>query len=254
MKHLFTAEGQAALATTMALRPLLAFDFDGTLAPIVMRPADAHVPVAVSRRLDRLAQILPLAIVTGRRVDDVRGRLTFQPHFVIGNHGAEDSSAVVSAGLVAVFDPLRSRLLDRAADLQAAGVTVEDKQHSLALHFRLARDRDAATDLIADLVSDLGAGLIAYGGKLVVNVVAQAAPDKAQAVAGLVEKCGARAAVFVGDDVNDEPVFARDEPSWLTIRVGRDDPNTQAKFCLDRPGEIATLLERMLELLGAVSK
>ena len=38
MKHLFTPEGEAALQAILALRPLLAFDFDGTLAPIVVRP------------------------------------------------------------------------------------------------------------------------------------------------------------------------------------------------------------------------
>src|SRR6476620_2607546 len=38
MRHLFSAEGEAALVATMARRPLLAFDFDGTLAPIVPRP------------------------------------------------------------------------------------------------------------------------------------------------------------------------------------------------------------------------
>ena len=42
MRHLFTPEGEAALAAVMAARPLLAFDFDGTLAPIVARPEDAR--------------------------------------------------------------------------------------------------------------------------------------------------------------------------------------------------------------------
>ena len=55
MRHLFTPEGEAALAATMARRPLLAFDFDGTLAPIVARPDDARVPAAVEHRLERLA-------------------------------------------------------------------------------------------------------------------------------------------------------------------------------------------------------
>jgi trehalose 6-phosphate phosphatase len=77
MRHLFSAEGQAALVATMARRPLLAFDFDGTLAPIVARPDDARVPTAVQQRLERLGRALPLAIVSGRRVDDVRARLSF---------------------------------------------------------------------------------------------------------------------------------------------------------------------------------
>ena len=35
MRPLFGPEGEAALAALVRARPLLAFDFDGTLAPIV---------------------------------------------------------------------------------------------------------------------------------------------------------------------------------------------------------------------------
>ena len=90
MKHLFTTEGEIALQAVMRLRPLLAFDFDGTLAPIVARPDEARVAEAVSRGLAALARDLPVAIITGRSVADVRPRLGFAPHYVIGNHGAED--------------------------------------------------------------------------------------------------------------------------------------------------------------------
>ena len=65
MKRLFTPEGETALADTMRRQPLLAFDFDGTLAPIVARPDDARVPPAVAHRLQRLASRLPVAIVSG---------------------------------------------------------------------------------------------------------------------------------------------------------------------------------------------
>lgn len=233
----------------MEQRPLLAFDFDGTLAPIVPRPADARVSQAVARRLDRLSQILPLAIITGRSVDDVRGRLAFEPRFIIGNHGAEDPAAVCGVKS-SVFDGVRARVRELAAELDAAGVTVEDKHYSMALHYRLSRDRVRALELITNLVGGLGPDLNVYGGKMVLNVVAAVAPDKAQAVASLVERCSAQSAVFVGDDVNDEPVFARQEPAWLTVRVGRDYPNSLAKFYLDGAGEVANMLDRMLVLLG----
>ena len=40
------------------------------------------------------------------------------------------------------------------------------------------------------------------------------------------------AAVFVGDDVNDEAVFERAEPHWLTLRIGHD-PQSRAMFFLE---------------------
>ena len=250
LRHLFSREGEDALAATLALRPLLAFDFDGTLAPIVARPEDARVPLPVARRLDRLARLLPVAIVSGRRVDDVRGRLSFEPHHIIGSHGAEDPLDPEGAAAPARLDAFRSRLHERAAELEGAGVVVEDKTHSLALHYRLARDRERARGLVDEMVAGLDADLHSFGGKMVMNVVAAGARDKADAVASLVERFGVRAAVFLGDDVNDEPVFARAEPDWLTIKVGRDDPTTAARFCIDGTGEIARLLDRMLALLG----
>jgi trehalose 6-phosphate phosphatase len=249
MKHLFSPEGDAALATVMALRPLLAFDFDGTLAPIVARPDDARVPLGVARRLDRLARMLPLAVVSGRAVDDVRALISFRPTYVIGNHGAEDPLApnIVDP---AALDGVRARLADMAGALLAADVVVEDKRHSLALHYRLARDRGRASRLITELATDLGPGVTAFGGKLVMNIVPTGSPDKAHAVARLVARCGARAAVFLGDDVNDEPVFARAEPSWLTVKVGRDDPGSQAMYYLDSLADVARMLDRMLARLG----
>lgn len=252
MQHLFTPDGEAALAAVMALDPLLAFDFDGTLAPIVARPDDARVPQPVASRLRQLAQRLPVAIVTGRAVADVRSRLGFEPRFVVGSHGAEDDSDLQgTARRIAALDPLRKVLEAQREACAAAGLGVEDKGASIALHYRLARDRDSAQALINDLLSPLRGKLQIFGGKMVVNLMAPDAPDKADAVNGLVARCGARAAVFAGDDLNDEPVFATAPAHWLTLRIGRDDPASRARFGLDGPQEMALLLERMLALRPA---
>lgn len=248
MKRLFTPEGEATLHHTMQQRPLLAFDFDGTLAPIVARPGDARVPAAVAHRLQRLASRLPVAVVSGRRVQDVRPRLLFTPWRVIGNHGAEDETAQ-SAVHAAELAPARALLNEQANDLREAGVMVEDKGMSLALHYRLSSDRDTAQRAIAELVDALPPTLSVFGGKMVVNIVASQARDKADAVAALVAASGAGAAVFVGDDINDEPVFARAEPNWFTVRVGQDDPGSRARYFLDGPSDLPRMLDRMLESL-----
>lgn len=251
--HLFGPDGLAALASALRQRPLLAFDFDGTLAPIVARPAHARLSLAVAARLQALAAQLPLAIVTGRTVDDVRKRLGFEPLYIVGNHGAEDPhDPATAARQVQLLATLRGRLQARQAELVAAGITVEDKGASLALHYRLARDRPYAQALIGELLTPTAAAddkLRTFGGKMVVNVTPDGAPDKATAVHALVARCGAGCAVFAGDDVNDEPVFESAPAHWLTIRVGRDDRRSRARYFLDSPSEMAMLLERMLNLL-----
>lgn len=251
MQHLFTPEGESALARTLRQRPLLAFDFDGTLTPIVTRPGDARLSHGVSARLATLAAHLPVAIVTGRSVEDVRGRLGFEPGFIVGNHGAEGADGRASEG-----DPsgaltrIRARLMDMSPALDAAGVTVEDKGHSLALHYRLSRTRQRALQLISELLADRDDALRVFGGKLVVNVMPKQAPDKADAVRLLLRRSGAPCALFAGDDVNDEPVFASAPAGWLTVRVGRDDPRSKAQYFLDSPAETALLLDRMVSLLA----
>ncbi len=250
MQHLFTPEGEAALAAALRQRPLLAFDFDGTLAPIVARPADARLSQAVSARLKALAAQLPVAIVTGRAVQDVRGRLGFEPTYIVGSHGAEDpDDPAAGAAHAHRLDRLRDRLRARQAELATAGVVVEDKGASLALHYRLARQRDRAQALITDVLSPRDPDWCIFGGKMVVNVTSRDAPDKATAVHALVARCGAASAVFAGDDINDEPVFESALPGWLTIRIGRAERTSRARYFLDSPSEMAMLLARMLVLL-----
>ena len=219
----------------MRLQPLLAFDFDGTLAPIVTRPNDARISVAVSRGLAQLSEFLPVAIVTGRAVADVAPRLGFEPRYIIGNHGGEDPSGALRRGSVAALDALREKLIARIETLRAAGVEMEDKQYSLALHFRLARNRALASACIERELGDLDPLLKRFGGKLVVNVSPADAPDKGEAVTSLLKQCGSKAAVFVGDDVTDEAVFARAGHDWLTVRIGRDERASLARYFLDSP-------------------
>jgi trehalose 6-phosphate phosphatase len=247
MKHIFSPEGQRALQGLVAGQPLLAFDFDGTLAPIVESPGDARVAAGVVQRLIRLAAWRPVAVVTGRAVADVRTRLGFEPAYVVGNHGAEDPRVAASQASQAALQIARERLAEYAQHLFDAGVTVEDKGGSMALHYRSAPDRDKAVASIDRVVAGLDGALETFGGKCVVNLVAAGAPDKGDAVQRLVQESGSDAAFFAGDDVNDEAVFELAPPHWLTVRVGHDARVSKAQYFLESQDEMAELLQRMLD-------
>jgi trehalose 6-phosphate phosphatase len=247
MKPAFSPEGLAALRAALRLQPLLAFDFDGTLAPIVAHPDDARVSVLTSQRLAVLARRHPVAIVTGRAVADVARRLGFTPQYIVGNHGAEDLLDARRPLWQAALDGLRSRMAGQAQALAAAGVQAEDKKFSLALHYRLAPDQNRALRCIEQFLEPLEPGLATVGGKCVVNVVAAGAPDKGDAVASLVRRSAAGAAVFVGDDINDEAVFEKAPAHWVTVRVGREPAPTRAAFRLHSPRQVATWLRVLAE-------
>jgi trehalose 6-phosphate phosphatase len=251
LRHVFGVEGRVALAAALRAQPLLAFDFDGTLAPIVARPDDARVARGIATHLSRLAQLRPLAIVTGRSVADVTQRLGFAPAYVVGNHGAEDEGQAFRWDTSALA-PLRRRLAACADELHAAGIQVEDKRLSLALHYRLAPDPGAAAERIESLLDGLDPAVRSFPGKCVVNIVLAAAPDKCDAVESLVVRASCGCAIFLGDDVNDEAVFSRARPNWLTVRVGRDNPRSQARFFLDSHSEVELLLDAMLHALESL--
>lgn len=250
MQHLFRPDGEAALTILMRRQPLLAFDFDGTLAPIVDHPDHARIAPELAARLRALTARLPVAIVTGRALADVRPRLGFEPRYVVGNHGAEDDDVDPATALdaAAALRGLRQRLHEHALALASAGVMVEDKGASLALHYRTAPDPPQALALILTLLAPTQDALRVFAGKMVVNAVAAGAPDKADAMRRLVAHSGVSAAFFAGDDLNDEPVFAAAPAEWLTVRVGPADWPTHARYCLHSPEEMVQLLDRMLAL------
>ena len=269
MRHLLSDDGDAALAALVrAGTPLLAFDFDGTLAPIVERPDDARLADAVAARLARLSLRWPVAIVTGRAVADVRARLgAFTPHYVVGNHGAEDgadpaAAAADPARWTAALQPLRLALDTQRSLLAAVGVGIEDTGLSIAFHYRQAPDAGRARAAIrAVLATAMRAAptlrLHTFDGKRVVNVVAAGAPDKAHAVQRLVARSGAHGALFAGDDVNDEPVFAAAPEGWVTVRIGSGDRGDDgcaaslARWTLDGPHQMPLLLDRLQALADA---
>jgi len=251
LRSLLGPQGLAALETLAREPALFAFDFDGTLAPIRPRPDDVQVSATIALRLDKLARVRPVAIVTGRRIADVRERLGFTPSWIIGNHGAEDEGDPdAAAHALHALDALRERLRAREDGLAGAGVVVEDKGQSLALHFRTAPDRDAASAMIEDVLAGFTDSLHVFGGKLVWNAVAADAPDKAVAVQRLIARAGVQAAFFAGDDVNDEPVFAAAQRQWVTVRIGCERRASAARFCIAGPHEMAGVLDRILALLG----
>lgn len=246
MQRLFDPAGRRALDAVMGEQPLLAFDFDGTLSPIVARPKDARVPLSVSRRLARLAERLPVAVVTGRATEDARARLGFMPYAVIGNHGADGAAWAPSVQALTALEQLRGALRQDAQALKKAGVQFEDKGLSMALHYRVADDRVAALQHIQSLLQSPDPSLRVFGGKCVVNVMPADAPDKSDAVVDLLSRSGRHALVFVGDDENDEPVFQRAGEHWLTVRVGCDAPRSKAQFFVDGHADMVHLLEALI--------
>lgn len=246
-RSILRPDGVAAISRLIRSRPLIAFDFDGTLAPIVTQPDAARVPAGIARRLAQLADRLPVAVLTGRAISDVRDRLGFVPRYLVGSHGAEDDSKPeILTARREPLESLRHTLEAQRSRLAGLGILVEDKTFSIALHYRMAPDREMARSTIDQMLRNTDPALHVFGGKLVVNVTSDVAPDKGDAMFSLVARSGADCALFAGDDVNDEVVFAAAPQEWVTIRVGPWDPLSRARYFLPSTASMAILLDQML--------
>jgi trehalose 6-phosphate phosphatase len=194
--------------------------------------------------LAAVARRWPTLVLTGRaRADVLRLLGDIERLEVIGNHGMETARGVVRAEHDAHRIGEWRRHL--AAQLAShAAIRIEDKQHSLAVHWRESADPDAMAAHVHAAARQLsGARLV--GGKMVLNIVPESAPHKGTALLDELARSGAARALFIGDDVTDEDVFALDAGTrLLTIRVGRDDRSRAAFYLHDRD-EVDAVLEHL---------
>ncbi len=245
---LFSPQGVLAVSRLAAASSVLAFDLDGTLAPLVPLPDDAKVAACTSARLQALSRLWPVAVITGRAADDATERLGFVPRYLFGNHGAEPAGSTRPHRLVRALDPCREFLRRKEAPLQARCIEVEDKGMSLALHYRRATDPRAAREWLDALTSSLGGGVRASHGHAVLNLCPADAPDKGDALMQVMRDCGAARALVMGDDDNDEPAFAKAPPGSVSVRIGPNHTSTKAGFRLRHQSQVDSLLCTLLDL------
>lgn len=257
MTPLFSDAGRRRLDAIVQQRLLCAFDFDGTLAPIVMRPEHARLPRDIMLHLVALAAHAPIAIITGRSVDDIRERLGFAPDFIVGNHGIEgvpgwEEHARRHRAMSASW---MTQLSGALHDAPHVGIEVEDKRYSLSVHYRMTPDPERSAIALRTLFERMQPTPRIVAGKYVFNLVPQDAADKGSALEKLMTICGARSAIYAGDDVTDEDVFRLKRDDVLSVRIERAT-HSAAEFFLARPDDILVLLQELtarLRLRNAVN-
>jgi trehalose 6-phosphate phosphatase len=215
---------------------LLGLDFDGTLAPIVPRPEDAALPPATRALLEGLAarDDTRVALVSGRGLHDLAGRVGIAGLYYAGNHGLEIEGPGVQrvheAALAAreQLAAARTRLHD---ELDAVpGVIVEDKGLTLSVHYRLVEDaaRAEAVRRAAHGCCAGHDGLRVTDGKKVVEIRPAVDWHKGRALRFLRDTLAAEfpgaPTIFIGDDRTDEDAFREIGGDGWGIVVGDPPP------------------------------
>ena len=235
-------EGLPALDALVRQGPLLAFDYDGTLAPIVANPRRARMRETTRKLFADLTRRFPCAVISGRARDDVAAFLEgCQPAVVLGDHGAGTRHATGSLDLI---NEWRAELDERLEMLP--GIVIEEKPFSLAVHYRGCPDPHVARTQVRRASAALESARI-VGGVRAVNVLPIGFPHKGTALLDACEQFRCPQALFVGDDETDEDAFAVDPSRVLGVRVGAAS-RTLARHHLRDQAEIDVLLQRLLSL------
>ncbi len=214
----------------------LFLDVDGTLLEIAHHPDAVAVTAELVSLLERLDRQLQgaLALISGRSLEGLDRLFAPLKLCAAGVHGLERRGAggvLHRPEACAQLSALRGPLADFAAARQ--GLLVEDKQQSLALHYRAApAHADEAEAFLREFLRD-HPGLRLLHGKMVFEI-RPGGTDKGTAIADFMSEVPFkdRTPVFIGDDVTDEDGFATvNRLGGLSIRVG-DGSDSAARFQL----------------------
>jgi trehalose 6-phosphate phosphatase len=245
MEYLLSRASRTVLERLVREGALCAFDFDGTLSPIVEHPDQAEMRARTRDLLGQLAVLYPCIVISGRARADVVDKLSgVDVASVIGNHGAETDAAPrisrqrVGRWMAALEGQLAS----------VPGLWMEDKGMSLAVHYRQSPNKAEARRLVLAAAQTLP-DVRVFGGKQVVNLVPLGAPHKGDALAAERDRIGCKWVLFVGDDENDEDAFAL-AGNVVPISIGRKQ-RSHARYYLRTQAEIDDLMDLLVRLRKA---
>ncbi|HEY0240000.1 MAG TPA: trehalose-phosphatase [Friedmanniella sp.] len=251
---------------------LVGIDFDGTLAPIVADPEQAHADPRAVAALARLGTLLgTVAVITGRpartavRLGGFRGVAGLGHLVVLGQYGVERWDAATDEfvippdpGQVAQLEQEIPPLLDQ---LGQGAAHVEHKGRAVVVHTRQLPDPDASFATLTGPLNDLAGrhAMVVEPGKNVLEIRSPGV-DKGVALRDIVDETGARQVVFVGDDLGDLPAFRLVEELRRGGRGGllvcsasheEDALSALADVVVEGPGGVADWLEELADALEA---
>jgi len=220
----------------------LFLDIDGTLLDIAPTPDAVRVDQSLRDLLRSLEHAChgALALISGRTIPDIDD--LFEPLFlpVAGVHGGERRDGLGywhrHARRTPEFDSFCGRLHAELAPF--AGVIVEDKQISVALHYRLVPEMEVPLrKLLHRLKPEIPASHEILEGNEVIELKPRAS-NKGDAIDAFMHEkpFAGRFPIFVGDDLTDEHGFdAVRRRGGLAVAVGS---NVHSEWTLSNPDRV----------------
>jgi trehalose 6-phosphate phosphatase len=243
------------LAPARGTRVAVFLDYDGTLTPIVDHPEAAVLSNSMRQTLRELAARVPVAILSGRDLDNVRERVGIENIVYAGSHGFDIAGPHgLRRQMASEFLPkldMAEKKLQEALD-GISGARVERKRLSIATHYRNVKENDVPR--VKQVVGEVAwrhRELRKMTGKKVHELQPDIDWDKGRALMWLLETLGLEGrnvfAIYIGDDRTDEDAFRVLKHRGIGILVSEKPRFTAAGFSLKDPAEV----ERFLRALTA---
>lgn len=250
MKYIFDHSNLKVLENLASVDTLYAFDFDGTLSPIVTDYRDAKTSAIINDLMMKLCALVPVAIISGRSVTDLKRILNFSPKYLIGNHGLEGVLSEMEVEAIKTkCNECKKIIVDFGSVIFGdIGIVLEDKIFSFSLHYRNAADPEKAEKIIHEAIKLLPIEAEIIKGKSVINVLPSLEINKGYAFRKILLLENKQYSFFIGDDETDEDIFDIADPNCLTVRVERS-PKSKAKFYINNQSEIEILLTKILNYM-----
>jgi trehalose-phosphatase len=227
-------------------------DYDGTLTPIVSHPEKAFLSDSMRQTLRMLATRAPVAILSGRELEDVRTRVGIHGIIYAGSHGFDIAGLrglrrQEATKFLPALDAAEKELREKLAGI--AGALIERKRFSIAAHYRSVNESDFPE--LERAVSEVAARhreLRPMEGKKVYELLPDIDWDKGKAVLWFLEDLGLERPnpIYIGDDRTDEDAFRALEQRGVGILVSEEPRATAASYTLRDPSEVERFLRELV--------
>jgi len=232
-------------------------DYDGTLTPIVSQSEKALLSDSMRQTLQALATHAPVAILSGRDLDDIRRRVGIDTIIYGGSHGFDVAGPrglrhEVATEFLPMLDIVEKELGKELAGIP--GVRVERKRFSIAAHYRNVKASEVPElERAVSEVAGRNLDLRRIDGKKVYELVPNIDWDKGKAVLWLLQQLGLERAnarpIYIGDDRTDEDAFRALDERGVSILVSEEPRPTAASYLLRDPQEVERFLRELVARL-----
>jgi trehalose-phosphatase len=232
-------------------------DYDGTLTPIVAEPEKAVLSDSTRQTVRTLAAHMPVAILSGRNLDDIRRRVGIDEIIYAGSHGFDIAGPrglrkEVATEFLPILDAAEKELGEKLACIP--GALLERKRLSIAAHYRHSdQSSGVKVEQAVDETAARHRELRRIVGKKVYELRPDIDWDKGRAVIWLLETLGLAQSevlpLYIGDDLTDEDAFRAIRQCGVGIVVSDQPRLTAARYALNNSAQVERFLHELIARL-----